>query len=185
MASSKLKRISRVLHRDLGFFFTGVVIIYGVSGLAVNHVDHWNPDFVVERQDVYLELPPSRDLVTPTHVQQALAALETTGQMRSFDFPSDQRIKIYFDDGSIMADMETGVGQYETVRRRAVLHQFNFLHLHPAGWWRLFADIFAVSLVLIAISGLLILSGNNGFSRRGKWLAGSGILAPLLAIFLT
>ena len=185
MTRSKFRKFSRVLHRDPGYFFTGVVILYGISGLAVNHVDQWNPDFVVNRHEVRLALPPVRDLVSITDVEQAVAGLDDKGRLRSFDFPSDQRIKIYFDDGSIMADLETGVGEYETVRCRPVLHQFNFLHLHPAGWWRLFADVFAVSLVLIAVTGLLVLSGRNGFVGRGKWLVGSGFLAPLLAIFLT
>ncbi len=181
----KLQRVSRVLHRDLGYFFTGVVILYGVSGLAVNHVDQWNPDFVVECHQVSLDLPGKKEDITTVDVQEAVARLTNKGRLRSFDFPSDQRIKIYFDDGSIMADLGTGLGEYETVRRRPLLYHFNFLHLHPKGWWRLFADFFAGSLILMAVTGLLILSGRNGFTGRGKWLVGSGVLAPLLAVFLT
>lgn len=180
-----MQKVCRVLHRDLGYFFAGVVILYGISGLAVNHVDQWNPDFVVEHNQVSLDLPEKREDITAANVQEAVAGLEDKGRLRSFDFPSDQRIKIYFDDGSIMADLGTGLGEYETVRRRPLLYHVNFLHLHPRGWWRLFSDIFAGSMILIAVTGLLVLSGRNGFVGRGKWLVGSGILIPLLAVFLS
>jgi hypothetical protein len=41
-----------VIHRDLGYFFTGVIVIYAVSGLAVNHADDWDANFIVEERDV-------------------------------------------------------------------------------------------------------------------------------------
>lgn len=181
----KFRKINRALHRDLGYFFTGVTILFGVSGLAVNHVDHWNPDFIVGHHEVEMKLPHTRTQISISHIKAAVAQLDTKGRLRSYDFPSDQRIKIYFDDGAIVADLETGHGSYETVRRRPVLNQINFLHLHPAGWWRIFSDVFAISLILMAISGLFVLTGRNSFSSRGKWLAGCGLLAPLGAILMT
>ncbi len=185
MSSKQVRRLSRVLHRDLGYFFTGIVILYGVSGLAVNHVDQWNPDFEIKRYAVHLDLPGERINITENSVEKAVSNLADKGNLRSFDFPSSSRIKIYFDDGAIIADLKTGQGQYEAVRRRPFLYHFNYLHLHPGGWWRLFADVFAVSLILIAVSGLLLLSGRSGFVGRGKWLVGGGVLIPMMAVFLT
>ena len=37
----------RILHRDIGFFFIGTSIIYGISGIAMNHVKDWNPSYYV------------------------------------------------------------------------------------------------------------------------------------------
>jgi len=30
-------------HRDVGYFFAGLTVLYAVSGVAVNHIDDWNP----------------------------------------------------------------------------------------------------------------------------------------------
>ena len=36
----------RALHRDLGFLAVGLTLIYATSGIAVNHINDWNPSFV-------------------------------------------------------------------------------------------------------------------------------------------
>jgi len=43
----QLRKWSRILHRDIGFFFIGTSIIYGLSGIAINHLKDWNPNYVV------------------------------------------------------------------------------------------------------------------------------------------
>src|SRR3954468_16598061 len=35
----------RALHRDFGFLVIGLTVIYAFSGLAVNHVADWDPNF--------------------------------------------------------------------------------------------------------------------------------------------
>ena len=35
----------RNLHRDFGFFAVGLTVIYALSGLAVNHIGQWDPNF--------------------------------------------------------------------------------------------------------------------------------------------
>lgn len=58
------RRIVIAVHRDLGYFFTGFIIIFAVSGIALNHIDHWNPDFIIQRRTVSLKLPGSSEDVT-------------------------------------------------------------------------------------------------------------------------
>ena len=36
----------RALHRDIGYLAVGFTIIYALSGLAVNHLADWDPNFV-------------------------------------------------------------------------------------------------------------------------------------------
>ncbi|NLZ94386.1 MAG: peptidase, partial [Bacteroidales bacterium] len=33
----QLRKWSRIIHRDLSFFFSGVIIIYAISGFVLNH----------------------------------------------------------------------------------------------------------------------------------------------------
>jgi hypothetical protein len=36
----------RALHRDAGYLVVGLTVVYAVSGLAVNHIDDWNANYV-------------------------------------------------------------------------------------------------------------------------------------------
>lgn len=173
-----------VIHRDLGYFFTGVVVIYAISGLAVNHADNWDANFIIEEREVTLSLPQDRYEVTEEHVRANLASLGAAESYRSHDFPSPQKIKIYLAEGSILARLSDGQGTYETIRRRPVLYYLNALHLNPAKWWKIFSDVFAIALILIVITGLLLPRGRLGLAGRGKWLLGAGILVPLAALVM-
>lgn len=50
--SSALRRWSRTLHRDLSYFFAGMVLIYALSGIAMNHRDTFNPNYSVSQRRV-------------------------------------------------------------------------------------------------------------------------------------
>lgn len=175
---------ARVLHRDLGYFFTGVVLILAVSGLAVNHARDWDPDFHVGRAAVRLDLPTRKADVTEANVREALATVAQCGNSLTMDFPTDHQIKILLSDGSMLVSLRDGTDIYETVRRRALLYSANRLHLNPKGWWLAFSDMFSVALLVIVTTGLVLLPGHSGFFGRGKWFVGAGVLVPLLALLL-
>ena len=44
----------RILHCDLGFFMVGVCMIYGVSGILLNHMNGKDPSFDTTEQTVQL-----------------------------------------------------------------------------------------------------------------------------------
>jgi len=58
------------------------------------------------------------------------------------------------------------------------------LHYNPQKWWTIFSDIYAASLIILAITGLFILKGKNGITGRGAWLTILGTLIPLLFLLL-
>lgn len=178
------RRLLIAVHRDLGYFFTGVVVLYALSGIAVNHVDHWNPNSVIQRNDVVLDLPSEPSAISVVQIQANLARLGAADDYLSFDFPSANKVKIYLTDGSILASLRDGRGCYETISRRPLLHQINMLHLNPEKWWRVFSDVFAGGLILVALTGLFVARGRHGLLGRGKWLVGAGLVAPLAAICL-
>jgi hypothetical protein len=178
------RQTARWLHRDLGYFFTGVVLVYSVSGLAMNHAEHWDPDFVVERREVALPLPSDAAQVDDAAVDAALGGLGEHGALRTYDFPTSGRIKIFLEDGTIASELGSGLGTYESLRRRPVLYGMNRLHLEPKGWWLAFSDVFAVALLLIALTGLVLARGRHGLEGRGKWLVGAGAALPLLGLLL-
>ncbi|MCB9249541.1 MAG: hypothetical protein H6613_13830 [Ignavibacteriales bacterium] len=46
------------------------------------------------------------------------------------------------------------------------------------------ADIFALSLIFLATTGLFMIKGKKGLTGRGKWFALLGILIPLIFLLL-
>ena len=47
----KWRKWNNIIHRDLGYLCVGLTIIYAVSGVAVNHVQDWNPNYIIEKQE--------------------------------------------------------------------------------------------------------------------------------------
>lgn len=56
-----LRRWSRLLHRDLSYFFTGVLLLYAVSGFMLNHKRDFNADYSVVRRAVAFAGPLPAD----------------------------------------------------------------------------------------------------------------------------
>jgi len=91
---------------------------------------------------------------------------------------------IYLKNGHITVDISSGEAYLTKVRNRPVFKEFNFLHYNkPKKLWTWFSDIFGLSLVLMAISGLFMVRGKKGITGQGAVLVIIGVLIPL--IFLT
>ena len=175
----KLHRINNILHRDLGYLVAGAAILYAISGLALNHVDHWNPNFVIHRQELDTPAVENADAVSREWVLGILKPIGEEANYRSHDFPSASKLKVYLADGSVFVDLRRGTAVYETVRRRPIFYQINGLHVSPKTVWLVFSDGFAVMLAIVSATGLFVLKGKHGITGRGAILAGVGLLIPL------
>lgn len=94
-------------------------------------------------------------------------------------------MKVFIKGGSsLTVNTETGEAYYESVKKRPILSSFNRLHYNPNRNWTIFSDIFAVSLIVITLTGLVMLKGRKGFWGRGGIEFAAGILIPLAFILL-
>ncbi|MFZ4622078.1 MAG: PepSY-associated TM helix domain-containing protein [Bacteroidota bacterium] len=178
MSKIPWRRWNVVLHRDIGYFVVALVIVYGVSGLAVNHIADWNPNFVREKE--FRSIPPILSEVKDTIVAQSLAALNITEEPDNVFRPDPETVQLFFPGKTYSVDLPTGNVMIESVNRRPVLFEMNQLHLNaPKGLWTYIADVFAVSLIFMGISGLFILKGKSGLGGRGKWFVLAGTALPL------
>ncbi|WP_167375044.1 PepSY-associated TM helix domain-containing protein [Prosthecochloris sp. GSB1] len=178
-----LRRLNNLLHRDLGYFFAALIIAYSLSGIALNHVDEWNPDFIIRKTTLDFKRTYDRRTIT----EEDIAALSSKAGERSFrlyDFPSERQVKIYYRDATLLVDLEKGAGEYEKISRRPLFYQVNVLHRNSVEWWKWASDLFAATLIIITLTGMFMLRGRNGFSGRGKWLVTAGLIPPLIAVFL-
>jgi hypothetical protein len=67
-----------------------------------------------------------------------------------------------------------------------VLKLLNDLHLNKLHHlaWTLLADVYAIALAVLAITGLFVLKGRKGLTGRGKWFVGLGVALPLVVVAL-
>lgn len=175
------RRLNLVTHRDVGYFLSGLILVYCASGLALNHVDDWNPDFMVVKKTVTV----SRAYQRPEVTQEVIARFgQLVGETKwkVYDFPTDEKVKIYYDNASLLVDLPSRTGVYESVSRRPMVFQANVLHRNSVRGWRWAADAFAVALIVLNITGLIVLRGRNGFFGRGKWFIAAGVLPPIFAL---
>lgn len=182
MTMAWIRRWSRFLHRDGGYFLATLVIVYSLSGIALNHHDAWNPDFVVQKRQITLpQVYAVTDIQGP--VVEALRAQVGEGPCRVVDSPTDGIVKLYFDRASLLLHLDQKRGEYERIVRRPLFWDANVLHRNSLKVWRWFSDGFAIFLILVSVTGLLILKGSYGFGGRGKWLMLAGTVPPLVAVF--
>lgn len=181
--SIKLRRMNIVLHRDVGYFLSGLIIIYCISGLALNHVDDWNPDFVIVKQGITIPQRITRQEISEKNILE-FNALVGERDYKLFDFPTNSQIKIYYDNATLQIDLVTQQGIYERLTRRPLIFESNILHRNNVKGWKWAADVFAILLIVINITGLFILKRKNGLLGRGKWFVIAGMLPPILAIII-
>lgn len=181
--STKLRRWNVAWHRDLGYFFSSLIIIYCISGLALNHVNDWNPDFIIHKETVQLPKKYDRSEVN-NELLAGFSKLVKEDNYKVYDFPTNNQVKVYYDNATLHINLDTGMGEYERLVKRHLFYESNVLHRNSLKGWKWVSDIFAVMLIVISITGLFILKGKYGFKRRGLWIMLAGFLLPVAAILL-
>ena len=174
----------RALHRDAGYLAVGLTLVYAASGLAVNHVEDWDPNFVHTEEVHRLEgRLPRNDRAAARAVLDRLAIHERpTSVYRA----SDTLLEITLPSGAVHVDGERREIVFEGKRDRMLLRFANWLHLNRGKKaWTLIADGYAVFLVFLAISGLFMLPGRKGLAGRGAVLAGLGAAVPIVYVALS
>lgn len=175
-----------ILHRDLGFLFAGVVLIYAISGIAMNHRSTFNPNYSAELREIALDkaLPTDRGAVDKATVDALLAKAGEEGNYSKHYF-SKQTLKVLLKGGSTLnVDLGSRTAILEKISERVVLGSMTKLHYNPGRWWTGFSDAFAIALILITLTGLAITHGRKGLLGRGGLLFLLGLAVPLAFLLL-
>lgn len=178
----KWRKWNRAVHRDLGYLFFGMVVIYSLSGIAINHIDDWNANYVVIHEEI--QVNPSSLRPDKQEVKELIAPLGDGVVYKNHYFPSDNVLKVFIKDGSVYVNLNTGEGIIEMTKRRLVFREVNYLHYNPIKYWTWYSDIFAGALIILGLSGLLIPRGDKGITRRGAWMTILGIAIPIVYLIL-
>ena len=181
----KIRKLIRKLHRDVGYIAFGLTIIYSISGIAVNHVSDWNPNYSIEKDSLIIPINIDSTFTGENLVSDLTKYFSISDSIKSFFRSSPTSIDIFFQNKTLSANLKNRIAILEKVKSRAIIRETNFLHLnHPKKAWTWIADIFALSLIFLAATGLFMIKGKKGLSGRGKWFALLGILIPMVFLLL-
>jgi hypothetical protein len=179
------RKWNNLIHRDLGYLCFGLTMIYAISGVAVNHIDIWNPTYKIAHLRSTLDPALTGGQLDLQFVERLLNSLDESGHYLNSFQPDPRTLQIFVEGNTITVNLATGEILQEKVETRPLLGQVNFLHLnHPKKLWTWFADLYAVSLGLLALTGLFVLQGKKGITGRGAWLTTLGLLLPLFFLWL-
>jgi hypothetical protein len=171
----------RILHRDIGYIAAGLTVIYSISGIAVNHMNDWNPNYSIERSAGKIAPVPDEIIKSDKLIPHILGELKETGKVRSSFYADSTTLNIFVEGNNIVVNLRSGNVTQEKVKSRALIRETNYLHLNtPKKVWTYVADIFAAALIFLAISGLFIIKGPKGIKGRGAWLTALGVIIPVV-----
>jgi hypothetical protein len=175
----------RVVHRDFGYLFFGLTLVYSLSGIALNHLDDWNPNYIIVRKELKISNPENiTKSMTKDEVKAMLEPIGEDGSYKNHYFPEPTEMKIFLKGGSAVIDLETGDGILERVSRRPFFREMNWLHYNPDQLWTWISDVFAGALIILAITGLFLVRGAKGITGRGAWLTILGIVLPIIFLWI-
>jgi hypothetical protein len=175
----------RNLHRDLGYFYVGLIIAFAISGIAQNHRKQWKPDKYVYE---FKKLQTGFHLPKESVVKDSVLAFNKQHQLADFkqyEIRKDSTLVISYKDADATVHLENGKAEVNIWRKKPVLAQLVFLHKNNSNsWWLWYSDIFALGLIIIAATGMFLMKGKNSFRQRGWKFALVGIVVSVVVLIL-
>lgn len=179
-----MKINERGLHRDIAYFYLGLIISFSISGIALNHRRDWNPQkYTYEKKDIQYSIPLNEIEIDEPWLAEFSSSLEIEQRIRKTTL-DDGEFKVFYEYDIVSIDANTGIGEHEMVRRIPVLGQMSFLHITTEPMWIWYSDIFGLAMLTIAFTGMFISKGQFSFVRRGWKLSLVGIIFPFLILYL-
>ncbi len=170
----------RIVHRDLGYLMVGICLVYGISGILLNHMNGKDPAY---RSSYYtLDFPAGLDRDGVSAAWNGKSGLPRLKKALPLD---DQHTRLMLEGGMGVYNSATGTLDYELHEKRALVYWINKLHYNRVDGWSIMADLFAVSLIFFALSGLFMIPGRKGLPGRGKWFLLAGVLIPVCYVIFT
>ncbi len=183
MARFLLRPLLRAVHRDVGYLAVGLTLIYAVSGLAVNHIAEWDPNF--RNYERTHELGPLAGAAAQI-ASSVAATLDIEEAPREVYRAAPDQLDVLYETRTLHIDPGTGRVLDEGQDERLFLRLANWLHLNRGKKaWTYAADAYAVALLFLAVSGMFMIKGRKGLLGRGMVLVLVGMAVPTIYVTLS
>ncbi|NQV72102.1 hypothetical protein HQ496_03190 [bacterium] len=168
-AKTPTKITMRIMHRYLGYFLSGIMVFYAVSGtvLIYRDDDTFKVDKLVEKT-IEANLSPE--------------AIGATLKMRDFAVTRVEGDLVYFETGQY--NTSTGEASYTVRALPSFLNRITELHKattdDPFFWLN---NLFAICLAFFVLSSFWMFKPKTKIFRRGLLVALGGFVFALIWIF--
>lgn len=160
----------RVLHRYLGFFLAGIMMIYAVSGITL--IFRKTDTF---KKEVQKEITIDKGL-TADNLGQAL-------RIRGLEVTEENGDVLVFNDGTYNA--ATGEARFKAKELPAWLDKITHLHKatneDPLYYINIF---FGLSLLFFAVSAFFMFAWKSPIFKKGLWFTIGGIALAIIMLIL-
>lgn len=165
-----LAQMMRILHRNVGYYLIGFVLIYSLSGILLIYRD---TNFLKKEISIEKTLPTDTD---PQKLGELL-------KIRNFNISKEENNLVFFETGSF--DRTTGKAVYTVKEPMPFFQKFYSFHKqsskNPLHWISL---IFGVLMVFMAISSLWMFKRGSSALKRGIYLTLAGLLTAFFLVFI-
>lgn len=175
-----IRKWARIIHRDLGFLMVGVTVIYAISGILLNHMNGEDPAYNSESVKTTIQKGYTAEQLENYWIESS-----NEFEIKKINAIDENHLRIFLNGGIGVYTIDTGDLIYETHKKRAFVYWINKLHYNRIDGWFWIGDLFAGSLILFAITSLVMVAGKNGLAGRGKWYLLIGLLIPIIYILLS
>jgi len=160
----------RIFHRYLGFFLSGIMAVYAISGIVM-----------IFRETEFLK--SERELERQLAVDLPDAEVGSTLRIKDFKVERSEGSLIYFHEGTY--DKKTGLAKYKAKQLPYVLDKMTKLHKATTNRPLYFLNIFfGVALLFFVLSAFWMFMPTTEVFRKGLYFALGGIVLTLILVFL-
>ena len=179
LTSKNIRKWLRILHRDLGYFFVGITMVYAISGIILNHKQNRH-DPAFKTITIESQITP---FLTVSEFEKTFASTFNNYHLNKI-LPDENQYQLFIKGGIGYYNPESGLVSFEVYQKKPLVYFMNKLHYNQKNYWTVVADTFAGTLIFFAISGLFMVPGKNSLMKRGKWYLIAGIVLVLVYIWL-
>ena len=168
--NSNFMKQMRTIHRYLGFFLMGIILMYITSGVIMTFRD---TDFLKHEEAIEKTLEPG---ITADNLGKAL-------DQRRLKVKSENDKMIYFENGQY--NKQTGVANYTEKEWPAFVNKITDLHKSRSGEPTFILNlIFAGSLLFFVISSFWMYPTHSKNFKTGMAFVGAGVVFTILLLIL-
>jgi uncharacterized iron-regulated membrane protein len=160
----------RVFHRYLGFFLSGIMAVYAISGIVMifRETEFLKSEREIERQ-LAVDLPD--------------AEVGSTLRIKEFKVERSEGSLIYFREGKY--DKKSGLAKFKAKQLPYVLDKMTKLHKATTNRPLYFLNVFfGVALLFFVLSAFWMFMPKTEVFRKGLYFALGGIALTLILVFL-
>jgi len=180
-----MKLKARNLHRDFGYFYVGLIIAFSISGIYQNHRQDWHPErYSTDITPIQVNVPLNECDINEAFIERFSNEHAIKDKFRRQSVKKGE-LKLSYEKHDVEIDMQSGKGEIVTYSKTPFLSQFSKLHKDTSVWWIYYSDAFGISMLFIAITGMIMIpKGRFSFKERGWKIALAGLVFPLIFLFI-